>query len=217
VSPTSDAELEFLAKLRLSPTPLLGLERFAPQYHYFSLHQVVAFSGIIRHIPAVDRASLSEVTSVLYDELGRGDPTKAHSVLFEDFAKAVGSSASRLPLPKCDVLPGVDRYVHNLRAAFGESSTLAAAVAAYVFLEASAVNTYGPFLDTLRTFRELSPDCLRFFDVHATLEPQHLRAAYRLGEVLGINSEDPAYVQTSVLLSSSWNLFWSDLVTHCWE
>ena len=214
---TTQSELAWLQRLREvdGPTRERALRTFARQYHWFSLHQVLAFSRIFSVMTPTDRASLADLGSVLFDELGCGSPDRVHSVLFEQFAQAVGEDPAALPIPADEVLPAVRSYIDDLNRHF--SSGLLWAAAAYRFLEWSAVASYAPLLAAL-TEAGLSQGALEFFALHAELELEHLHSAQRLLDRLIIDADDRQSadaVQES--LARSWDAMWAALVSHSFE
>src|SRR6266852_669244 len=103
-SASAGAETAFIHAVAHNENPIRALRAYAEQYHFFSLHQIRAFAGIVAHIPATDRAALSIVASVLHDELGRGIAADVHSVVFERFAASIGVDVRRLPLPETRII-----------------------------------------------------------------------------------------------------------------
>lgn len=202
-------ELRFLEFLSRSAAPRPALACFAPHYHFFSLHQVRAFSQIFRVLPAHDRDALALVARVLHEEMGAGVASEAHSRLFERFANTVGFDRP-LPVPEQQVCAGVIRYLRELESAFG--ATLGRALGAYVFLEESAVATYPRFLDAIRA-AGIDDDHAQFFVVHAELELHHARAARGLADRLlpSLGSEREAFDLERAALAEAWGGMWRDL------
>ena len=206
-------EMAWIGWLAGLDNPLAALRAFSRQYHYFSMNQVVAFSRIFATIPATDRTSLALLSKVLFEELGEGRPDRVHSVLFERFARAVGTDIARLPISEGDVVPGVRDYVGELRAAFG--GPLPRALAAYLFLESSAVETYGPLLQALGTFGIADED-LEFFAIHAGLEPEHAAAAASMVERAGLSgAARDAFDDQTARMGERWARFWIDIHAAC--
>ncbi len=201
--------IEWLGTLK-DPHP--ALRAFSKSYHYFSLHQVIAFARLFQAIPFCDRKSLAMLADVLHEELGRGSEKRVHSVLFERFAAAVGVDVSTLPLAEADVLPGVLAYVHELETAFGGKS-LPYALATYQFLESSAVETYGPLLARLRSLG-FSEDDLEFFALHAEVEVEHAQSARDMVERQRFTTQElEQYHGQLERLQGLWNQFWSDIIS----
>lgn len=187
-----------------------ALQAFCKQYHYFSLNQVIAFSRLFSVVGPNDRNSLALLASVLFEELGLGDPKKVHSVLFERFAVACGVDLAELPLKPSHVVSGVRSYVLELHSAFGGAS-LPRALATYQFLESSAVETYGPLL-LLLTRLKFSADVLEFFSLHATVEVEHAAAAQKMVDRAAFSAEAKAeFDDQTALLQRCWQEFWSDI------
>jgi len=216
IATKAGAEARFIDWLGGLPDPWPALRRYAEQYQYFSLHQIRAFSQIILRLPPTDRAAASLVASVLHDELGRGQPDEVHSVLFENFARSVGVDVARLPLQRADLVAGVRMYVDELFDAFGPDTTIARALATYLFLERSAVSTYAPMLEVLRRPRFEGVD-LTFFELHAVMEVEHERAAAALVDryVSAAAEAVAARDRQMARMAALWEAFWTDVHAHC--
>jgi|GEM_PF-5313484 len=210
-----NAELAFIRWIGSLQDPAPALRAYARQYQYFSLHQIRAFAQIMNRLPATDRGALSLVASVLYDELGQGKESEVHSVMFERFASSIGVPSSELPLSENDVASGVRNYISELFDAFGQNASLARALATYLFLERSAVLTYQPFLDTLRLMRLPRVDS-QFFEVHATMEIGHERAAADLvARYASSDSSVSEIASQTARMARCWQAFWADMLAHC--
>jgi pyrroloquinoline quinone (PQQ) biosynthesis protein C len=135
------AELEWMSWVGKLPDPVPAIREFAVQYHYFSVHQIVAFSRALSSLAPMKKRALSRVASVIVDELGPADRDEAHSTMFERFAISVGVPSAELPAPGGRVHRNVRAYVKALEAAFSSGSA-ANVLGAYLFLEASAVQGY---------------------------------------------------------------------------
>lgn len=196
--------------LRDLDNPFPALRAFSAHYHYFSLHQVIAFSRLFQVIPPGDRKSLAMLADVLHEELGRGAADRVHSALFERFAAAVGTDMTQLPLDEREVLPGVLAYVRELDEAFGGAS-LPRALGTYQFLESSAVETYGPLLQTLRSFG-ISEPALEFFALHAEVEIEHAQAARDMVERQSFGPEEmEAFQRQIIVMQGLWSRFWREI------
>jgi pyrroloquinoline quinone (PQQ) biosynthesis protein C len=185
---------------------------FCKNYYYFSLHQIRAFSRIIKLFPAEDRHSLALIASVVYDELGNGIPEKAHSYLFKKFALSIDHHI-KLPCEDDQIVLGVKEYLNDLWDSF-DGDSLARALAAYVFLEESAVAFYPKILNILKSYSFKSDDDLEFFHLHATLEVEHEKAANALVTQQKFSSaEQHLYNVQLEHLKRSWEVFWQDILS----
>ena len=192
------------------PNPREVLATFAKHYHYFSIHQVIEFTGLFRAVAPEDRDSLAELASVLSEELGGGDPKAVHSRLFERFVAATGVDVTKLPLADEVVAPGVRAYVDALHDSFHDGSPVEA-FAAYVFLESSAVETYAPLLAALRGTRLFTDDDLVFFIRHAEVEPGHQHAAEELASRYVTSADRDAFDAHVARLAQKWDGFWTSI------
>ena len=213
---TSKTEQEWIDWLYRLKDPFPALRVFCVHYHYFSVQQVIAFSGLIRRVSPLDSMALSMLSEVLYEELGRGDPKRVHSVLFERFVKAVRGDLHSFPIDETKVLPGVRRYVAELYRAFNDAP-LPESLAAYCFLESSAVETYGVLLRALRFFG-IGEHALEFFILHSRVEEEHARAANQLLNMQSFEQEELALIaEENKRLGALWNDFWNDINIACRE
>ena len=207
----STPEQEWISWIEQQPNAREALKQFAKQYHYFSVNQVVAFSRLLGVISPTDRPSLSLLASVLYEELGANIPAKVHSALFERFASACGVTTTELPLSPSQVVLGVRCYVLELHNAFGGSS-LPRALATYLFLQSSAVETYGPLLQML-TRRGFQPEEIEFFALHAEVEVEHASAAQAMVDRSRFSTEQlMEFNDQTKLLANTWRRFWIDIL-----
>ncbi len=190
-----------------------ALRAFAPQYYYFSCRQVVAFSALLKQVDPLDRDSLAMLADVLYEELGRGSADRVHSKLFARFAIALDLTPGELLLDAAEVLPGVQAYVGELDRAFGLGSR-PEALATYVFLESSAVDTYGPLLAVLRTAGFADED-LEFFELHAEVEGEHAAAADSMLRRYDLDAVSPVVSAQREKLAGLWHAFWSEIDDMC--
>ncbi|MES2216809.1 MAG: iron-containing redox enzyme family protein [Pseudomonadota bacterium] len=188
------------------------LTLFCKNYYFFSLHQIRAFSRIIKLFPAEDCNSLSLIASVVYDELGKGIPEKAHSYLFHKFALSVDSRI-KLSCEDNQVVLGVKKYLNDLWDSF-DGNSLPKALAAYVFLEETAVAFYPKILKILESCSFKSGDSLEFFYLHAILEVEHEKAANELVIQQNFSSvEQKIYNIQFEYLKRSWEVFWQDILS----
>lgn len=190
----------------------IALATFCPHYHYFSVHQVIAFTGLFRRISPLERETLAMLGDVLHEELGRGDPTQVHSVLFERFAASTGVNIIGV-LPRDEVAPGVRAYVTELERAFMHAS-MPEAIAAYQFLETSAVETYGPLLEALTDFGFNAKET-KFFALHAQVEVEHAAAAEEMFERQEFAKHDEDLHRRQLrVMADLWDEFWASIALH---
>ena len=119
----------------------------------------------------------------------------------------------QLYLDPSHVLPGVRAYVAELDRAFS-TGTRQEALATYVFLESSAVDTYGPLVDALRTLG-FTDDDVEFFDLHAGVEPEHAAAADSMLQRHGLSADEPAVKVQQEKLAGLWHAFWEEIDQAC--
>jgi hypothetical protein len=207
------SEEKWIAWLKAQPKPRPALQVFARNYHFFSLNQIVAFARIFQVVPATDRESLALLAAVVFDELGHGSTERVHSVIFERFAAEVGVDIATLPIASDDVVPGVRGYVEAIREGFG--SALSRALATYVFLENSAVETYLPLVQALRELG-VSEDGAEFFALHSELEVEHAAAARAMVERQRFDAAQQMEFDGQIAaLRSHWERFWGDIHRAC--
>ena len=210
---TSAPEARWIAWLKTTPDARKALRAFCPHYLYFSKSQVIAFTGLFKQVDPLDRDSLAMLADVLHEELGRGTRESVHSVLFERFAIALGVTSSDLHIDASQVLPGVRAYVAELDRAFSTGSR-SEALATYLFLESSAVQTYGPLLESLLAIG-LPPYDVEFFRLHAGVEPEHAAAAEAMLARHGLSVSDLSVATQIATLTGLWHSFWSEIDDAC--
>ena len=205
--------IEWLAGL--DPIPLkAALRFFCGQYLYFSMRQVIAFTGVFRTLGPLDRESLTMLGDVLHEELGRGSLERVHSILFERFALSAGVEPSNLQIPESEITAGVRGYVEELSDAFF-SGDVARTLAAYDFLESSAVKTYGPLTELFRGFG-FSEQAIEFFALHAEVEQDHADSARRMVERQKFGKEEQdLFEYQQVRMANLWAGFWRDIFAGC--
>ena len=202
---------EWLNHIETCKNPTKSLRVFCNNYYYFSLNQVLAFSKLLSLISPFDSETLAILAQTVFDELGCGDPTAVHSVLFARFMCSVGIKPDNRPTANT-VLPHVKNYIDELHKAFSGPS-LPKALASYVFLEKSATESYKPLYDTISmALPNLSANDLEFFSMHALLEPEHEKMARLLVEKQQFNQEQRhEYDKQFAHLASCWDMFWQDI------
>lgn len=207
---SGNTEERFFTCLKKSKDPKTILQIFGKQYHYFSLHQIHAFSGIFRIFNPEERNITTALSEVVYEELGEGNPNKAHSVILERFLSEVGVNCAELPINMIDVVDGVLKYIDELYAAFwGENRTVA--LATYCFLENSAVKTY-PAIKTVLKNIGISLKGREFFEIHSLLEVEHAAVAQNLATTMITSpNEIECFNDQITKLNQIWKLFWEDM------
>jgi pyrroloquinoline-quinone synthase len=186
------------------------LGAFARQYHFFSIMQANLIPALIQCFPPTDTRALAELSEILADEYGNGKPDKVHSEIFKKFARAVGVNTENLPIAAHEVLPGIHAYLDGIKKAY-TSGDLARVLAAYSFLERSAVHSYAPLL---AAFREvgLDEEDLLFFPLHVELEPEHAETAVSfVRSRLTSQDELDRFEKEVSAFGERWASFWSDL------
>ena len=209
-SVSGDAEESFFSCVTNSKEPKTILHKFGLQYHYFSLHQIHAFSGMFRIFHPVERDIATALSEVVYEELGEGDPSRAHSVILETFLNEVGVDCSELPINKNYIVAGVAKYIDELYTAFWGKDRIIA-LATYCFLENSAMKTY-PAIDVILKKVGISLEGREFFKLHAVLEIEHAAVAQQLATSMVSNpSEIERFNAQYTKLNQVWELFWEDV------
>lgn len=206
-------ENEWVRHLEQSQDHNVCLRSFCPHYYYFSLNQVVAFTGIFKSLDLKDTESLCRLGDVLHEELGRNHISEVHSTLFRRFAKAVGTSDLDLAMPEKNIFPGVRAYVQELYRAF--SATRPEALAAYYFLESSAVKTYEPLLKVLQK-TDIAPNDYKFFSLHAVVEVEHEQIAQQMWLRQTFSDAEIHVGQLQFRrMDALWRDFWLQLLKYC--
>lgn len=203
----------FISEFEKSQTKEIFAKKYCEQYYYFSQRQIIAFSKILSLFPLDDTRALSLVASVIHDELGESNPNRVHSRLFKNFAENFTRS---LPIGDERIVDGVKDYIRVLDDSFSKGP-LAKALAAYQFLEKSAVETYAPLLNIFRRcFRNLTEEDLLFFSVHVEMEPNHEQSAAELIKHYNFSGEDKEIFDIHFdTMAKKWDKFWVDITGYC--
>src|SRR5262249_38994939 len=90
------------------------LAAFARQYHFFSLMQASLLPLLIECFEATDVVARADLSQILADEYGNGDPARVHSEIFKQFARSVGVNVAELPIAENEVVPGIRSYLAGI-------------------------------------------------------------------------------------------------------
>ena len=159
---------------------------FAREFFHFSRTFPAILANLLVNTPDEDEAF--ELTKVLASELGDGDPSRRHELLFRKFLRSIEIDPARLVSE--GVKPSTNAYLNGLWRLYGGKDH-AKALGASFGLENMAIPMWDQLLPGLRTVRErrLPNMDIEYFTFHRELESQHEDA---MEEVSALVGKDPA-------------------------
>ena len=159
---------------------------FAREFFHFSRTFPAILANLLVNTPDEDEAF--ELTKDLAAELGDGDPSRRHELLFRKFLRSIEIYPARLVSE--GVKPSTNAYLNGLWRLYGGKDH-AKALGASFGLENMAIPMWDQLLPGLRTVRErrLPNMDIEYFTFHRELESQHEDA---MEEVSALVGKDPA-------------------------
>ncbi len=159
------------------------LRTFALEFYHFSRKFPAILAGLLAN--TADEGEAEELTKILSSELGDGDATKRHELMFRRFLRTLGVEPADAFGSK--MLPTTRAYLDGLANLYaGEDH--AAALGASFALENMATPMWDKLIPGLEKLRQRRPGLdIEFFTFHRELEHLHEEA---MGETLGLQSTD---------------------------
>ena len=144
--------------------------RFAREFYHFSRF----FPRILvtQLVNTADEAVAAELSKVLYSELGSGDPSKRHELLYRDFLASVGVDvADAISTP---MLPSTAAYIGGMEELYSSPRPYVALGASFG-LENMAIAMWDQLIPGLERIKDRSfPDMdYTYFGFHRELEASH--------------------------------------------
>lgn len=176
----------YLRKFVAGDLALEEVTRFATEFHYFSRNVPLVVSGLLANTANEEEAL--EITKILVSELGDGNPTMRHELLYRNFLRSIGIDPYEIlelePLPstknwvatQLKLYQGTDHFV-ALGASFG--------------LEHVAIPMFDQLISGLTKYRQRwwSYMDMVYFTLHRQLEDAHEDA---MSNALKIHLDKPA-------------------------
>ena len=177
---------DFLTRFSRGDVTKREFDDFAREFFHFSRTFPAILANLLVNTPDEDEAF--ELTKVLASELGDGDPSRRHELLFRRFLRSIDIDPSRVISEP--VKPSTNAYLNGLWRLYGGRDH-AKALGASFGLENMAIPMWDQLLPGLRIVRErrLPTMDIEYFTFHRELESQHEEA---MEEVSGIVGKDPA-------------------------
>ena len=177
---------EFLTRFSKGEVSDKEFNDFAREFFHFSRTFPAILASLL--VNTADEDEAFELTKVLTSELGDGDPSKRHELLFRRFLMSIDIDPARIVSE--GVKPTTNAYLNGLWRLYGGRDH-AMALGASFGLENMAIPMWDQLLPGLNAVKErrLPEMDIEYFTFHRELESQHEDA---MEEVSAIVGKDPA-------------------------
>ena len=177
---------DFLTRFSKGEVTDKEFDEFAREFFHFSRTFPAILANLL--VNTADEAEAFELTKVLTSELGDGDPSLRHELLFRKFLRSIGIDPTRAISEQ--VKPSTNAYLNGLWRLYGGRDHTKALGASFG-LENMAIPMWDQLLPGLRIVKERRlPDMdMEYFTFHRELESQHEDAMEEVSEIVG---KDPA-------------------------
>lgn len=181
---------DFLTRFSRGEATDSEFEGFAREFFHFSRTFPAILANLLVNTP--DEAEALELTKVLASELGDGDPSRRHELLFRKFLRSIGIDPARVISEQ--VKPSTNAYLNGLWRLYGGRDH-GRALGASFGLENMAIPMWDQLLPGLKIVKErrLPQMDIEYFTFHRELESQHEDAMEEVTEIVG---KDPASVKS---------------------
>jgi pyrroloquinoline quinone (PQQ) biosynthesis protein C len=168
--PKIDAVLQsrYLSRLSNGALTLEQLRRFTIQYWYYCQYFPRLMAAAAANVP--DDQTRDSLVRNLWEEHGKGDPTRSHRVLFLKFAAALNVESE---LDQQAPYPSTEAFVQGMFNLCQSSHFLEAVGALSVGGEFYTSEQYGLILNGLERYSFLSAPSLEFWRVHISMDVGH--------------------------------------------
>jgi pyrroloquinoline-quinone synthase len=158
---------------------------FAREFFHFSRTFPAILANLLVNTPDEDEAL--ELTKVLSSELGDGDPTRRHELLFRKFLRSIDIDPRRIISEQ--VKPSTNAYLNGLWRLYGGRDHVEALGASFG-LENMAIPMWDQLLPGLGIVREkrLHNMDIEYFTFHRELESTHEDAMEEVTAIVGKRS-----------------------------
>lgn len=177
---------DFLTRFSRGDVTDKEFENFAKEFFHFSRTFPAILANLLVNTP--DEAEAFELTKVLTSELGDGDPSLRHELLFRKFLRSVGVDPHKAITDP--MRPRTKEYLDGLWILYGGRDH-AEALGASFGLENMAIPMWDQLLPGLRLIKEkrLRNMDIEYFTFHRELESTHEDAMEEVSNIVG---KDPA-------------------------
>ncbi len=176
---------DFLTRFSKGEVTDKEFDDFAREFFHFSRTVPAILANLL--VNTADEDEAFELTKVLTSELGDGDPSRRHELLFRRFLVSIGIDPRRAITDQ--VKPSTNAYLNGLWRLYGGRDH-AKALGASFGLENMAIPMWDQLIPGLRAVkkRKLHKMDIEYFTFHRELESQHEDAM----EEVSIVGKDPA-------------------------
>jgi pyrroloquinoline-quinone synthase len=177
---------DFLTRFSRGEVSEREFDDFAREFFHFSRTFPAILANLL--VNTADEAEAFELTKVLTSELGDGDPSRRHELLFRKFLRSIGIDPTRVISEQ--VKPSTNAYLNGLWRLYGGRDHTKALGASFG-LENMAIPMWDQLIPGLRIIKEKRfPGMdIEYFTFHRELESQHEDAMEEVSEIVG---KDPA-------------------------
>lgn len=177
---------DFLTRFSRGEMTDREFDDFAKEFFHFSRTFPAILANLL--VNTADEEEAFELTKVLASELGDGDPSRRHELLFRKFLRSVGIDPTLIMSGQ--VKPSTNAYLNGLWRLYGGRDH-ARALGASFGLENMAIPMWDQLLPGLRAVKErrLPQMDIEYFTFHRELESTHEDAMEEVSEIVG---KDPA-------------------------
>ena len=186
---------DFLHHCRAGELTLQEVRVLAVQMYKFSKEFNRILASVMARCP--DTSAQAVILDNLFDEMGEGDPDRAHPELFRHFTRALGIDDETLEsipaTPETQAL--IDTYL-----ALADRYGYVAGLGAICFASEGIVNSlYTQIQNGIVGAARFSKEALVFFDVHIHLDDDHAAQLAALVEPRVHSIEEAMYVNRAIL------------------
>ena len=176
----------FLTKFSRGEVSDSEFDGFAKEFFHFSRTFPAILANLLVNTP--DEEEAFELTKVLTSEVGDGDPSRRHELLFRKLRVSIGIAPQRIVSDQ--VRPSTSAYLNGLWRLYGGKDHVKALGASFG-LENMAIPMWDqliPGLSLIKASRLPGMD-IEYFTFHRELESQHEDAMEEVSKIVGT---DPA-------------------------
>jgi len=173
---------DFLTRFSEGRVTEAEFNAFATEFFHFSRTFPAILANLL--VNTADEDEAFELTKVLTSELGDGDPSRRHELLYRKFLRSVGINPHELM--SRPVKPSTKSYLDGLWRLYGGRDH-AKALGASFGLENMAIPMWDQLLPGLRLVKagRIPPMDLEYFTFHRELESQHEEAMEEVTSIVG--------------------------------
>jgi len=146
------------------------LQTFAPQWYRVITAHKRAFAGLIYHTP--DERLRADLTAILYDECGNGDPDKKHTEMWLKVPESIGLSRKQVRVTPA--IPSMTEFSRYVNENWGSSDNPTKSYGIVFLFEKIGVDFHTSFLKGLEK-SNLPEVALSYSRLHTIAEEEHAK------------------------------------------